>query len=166
MYFTCPICIYHLLLRVKILNRSVIFPLIALDAFSTQISHLYQYLLCILSATFNDLDPKFQLTPELDLDHIFPEEYEMVAELRKRVPDLMWYSEKMIVVFLCARRHDLDETQDLIQKYLDKKKELGYRWKCPEVTSDPLVARLMQENAGARWPGAQMNSIFPYILSS
>lgn len=78
----------------------------------------------------------------------------MIEELRQRVPDLQWYPEKYIVVFLCARRHNLDDAEVLVKKFLDKKTELGYRWKAPEVTTDPDVQILSQEGAGARWPGA------------
>ena len=54
-------------------------------------------------------DPRFQLTDKHDAEHIFPEEHEMIAELRNRIPLLRFYSEKFIVYFLCARRHDVDE---------------------------------------------------------
>lgn len=42
-------------------------------------------------------------------EYIFPEELEMVATLRKRLPILTFYSNKWIVLFLCARNYDLEE---------------------------------------------------------
>jgi len=54
-------------------------------------------------------DERFQLTPDHDPEHIFPEELDMVATLRQRIPELKFYSDKWIVFFLCARRHVLDD---------------------------------------------------------
>lgn len=76
--------------------------------------------------TFNSLDEKYQLKPEHDDNYIFPEELELIAELRKRRPELEKETDKFLCVFLFARRHILDDTVELLDKYVKKRKELGF----------------------------------------
>jgi len=76
--------------------------------------------------TFNRLDERFQLTDAHDPEHIFPEELEMCKELRRLRPELKKETDKFLVTFLCARRHKMDEVLVLLDKYLTKRKELGY----------------------------------------
>jgi len=76
--------------------------------------------------TFNSLDPRFQTTDKHDPEHIFPEELEMCKELRKARPELEKESDKFLVFFLCARRHVMADTLALLDKFLTKRKELGY----------------------------------------
>jgi hypothetical protein len=38
--------------------------------------------------TFNDLDERFQITDKHDPEHIFDEEYDMIAELRRDIQGL------------------------------------------------------------------------------
>lgn len=83
--------------------------------------------------TFNQLDHRFQLQPHHDPNHIFPEEYEMIKELRTKRPALSKESDKFLVVFLCARRHNLAETLDLLDKYTSKRKSLGFDEKPPTL---------------------------------
>ncbi len=75
--------------------------------------------------TFNDLDPEFQLQPGDDPEKIFPAEFEMIKELRKDFPDFKEYSDKYLVIFLCSRRHDIEETKKVMKNYMENRKRLG-----------------------------------------
>jgi len=88
--------------------------------------------------TFNSLDERFQLKPEHDDNYIFPEELELVSELRKRRPELEKETDKFLCVFLFARRHVLDDTIELLDKYNKKKKELGFDVNFPSLKDDYL----------------------------
>jgi len=88
--------------------------------------------------TFNSLDEKFQLQPHHDDNHIFPEELELIKELRKRRPELEKESDKFLCVFLFARRHVLDDTIELLDKYMKKKKELGFDANFPSLKEEYL----------------------------
>lgn len=88
--------------------------------------------------TFNSLDEKYQLKPEHDDNHIFPEEYELIAELRKKRPELEKETDKFLCVFLFARRHNLDDTLELLDKYNKKKKELGFDVNPPSIKDEAL----------------------------
>jgi len=93
--------------------------------------------------TFNQLDERFQLQAHHDPNHIFPEEYEMIKELRKRRPELEKESDKFLCVFLFARRHNIDETIVLLDSYLAKRKELGFDVNPPNpLKSDTLRKHL------------------------
>jgi len=76
--------------------------------------------------TFNRLDERFQWKPSLDDNHIFPEEREMILKLRSFFPEVEEWSDKRVLYFLLARRHDLEATKDLLKKHLAKRKELGF----------------------------------------
>lgn len=88
--------------------------------------------------TFNSLDERFQLQPHHDDNYIFPEELELIRELRKRRPELEKESDKFLVVFLFARRHVLDDTIELLDKYNKKKKELGFDVNFPTLKDEYL----------------------------
>jgi hypothetical protein len=88
--------------------------------------------------TFNSLDERFQLKPEHDDNYIFPEELELINEIRKRRPELEKESDKFICVFLFARRHHLDDTVELLDKYMKKKKELGFDVNPPSIKDENL----------------------------
>jgi len=77
--------------------------------------------------TFNRLDEKFQWNSSLDDNHIFPEETEMVHQLRKEFGDEIGnWKDKTVLFFLLARRHNMTATRELIRKHIDKAKELGF----------------------------------------
>jgi len=88
--------------------------------------------------TFNSLDERFQLKPEHDDNHIFPEEMELIAELRQKRPELEKETDKFLCVFLFARRHNLDDTVELLDKYMKKRKELGFDVNPPSVKDELL----------------------------
>eukprot|EP01111_Echinosteliopsis_oligospora_P013661 TRINITY_DN4954_c0_g1_i1.p1 TRINITY_DN4954_c0_g1~~TRINITY_DN4954_c0_g1_i1.p1 ORF type:complete len:310 (-),score=73.80 TRINITY_DN4954_c0_g1_i1:84-1013(-) len=92
--------------------------------------------------TFNQLDERFQLTDQHDPEHIFPDEYEMIAELRRERPELEKETDKFLVVFLCARRHNIPETIKLLDKYTKKRTELGLDGKTITVKDDALRKHL------------------------
>lgn len=77
--------------------------------------------------TFNRLDPRFQWHAGLDENYVYPEEKEMVDHLRQHfgsnVNDL---SDKFLLYFLFSRRHNMEQTKELLTKYLSKRKELGF----------------------------------------
>jgi hypothetical protein len=86
--------------------------------------------------TANKLDERFQLTDKHDREHIFPEELEMVKQLRSEIPDLRFYSDKWIVYFLCARRHEITAVKELLVKYLKMREEYGWRTCLPDIHTD------------------------------
>lgn len=88
--------------------------------------------------TFNSLDERFQLKPEHADNHIFPEELELIAELRRKRPELEKESDKFLCVFLFARRHVLDDTVELLDKYMKKRKELGFDVNPPTLKDEAL----------------------------
>lgn len=69
----------------------------------------------------------------------------MVSELRNRIAELAYYSDKAIVFFLCARRHDLDETQALLERYLAKRKEFGWAHSTPKIFDDPVLEEMFKD---------------------
>lgn len=75
----------------------------------------------------------------------------MIAELRRRIPELNeYYSDKLIVFFLCARRHDMDDTEKLFRRYLQKRQELGLQHhEVPHVFGDPGILNMLQSSAFA-----------------
>jgi len=94
--------------------------------------------------TFNSLDEKYQLKPEHDDNHIFPDELELVAELRKRRPELEKETDKFLCVFLFARRHNLDDTVELLDKYMKKRRELGLDVNPPSIKDESLKKHIEQ----------------------
>jgi len=71
--------------------------------------------------TANELDERFQWREPLDPDHIFPEEYEMIKQLRSEVPQLEAETDKFAAIFLFARRHDMKECKKLVENFYKKK---------------------------------------------
>jgi len=71
--------------------------------------------------TENDLDQRFQWQEGLDPDHIFTEELAMIKEMRLRIPQLEKETDKFVATFLFARRHNLEETAELLTKFYKKK---------------------------------------------
>jgi hypothetical protein len=53
--------------------------------------------------TANQLDERFQLTPEHDREYIFDEERDMIQELRNEIEDLRFYTDKWICYWLFSR---------------------------------------------------------------
>jgi hypothetical protein len=88
--------------------------------------------------TFNQLDEKFQVLDHHDPEIIFPEEYEMIKELRAQRPELEKESDKFLCVFLCARRHIIPDTLKLLDKYTKKRKELGFDVNPPSLKDEAL----------------------------
>lgn len=94
--------------------------------------------------TFNSLDERFQLKPEHDDNYIFPEELELIQELRRRRPELQAETDKFLCVFLFARRHNLDDTIELLDKYNKKRRELGFDVKPPSIKDETLRKHIEQ----------------------
>jgi len=92
--------------------------------------------------TFNSLDARFQLQPHHDDNYIFPEELELIQELRKRRPELEKETDKFLCVFLFARRHVLEDTLELLDKYNKKKKELGFDVNFPSLKDEYLLKHI------------------------
>jgi len=88
--------------------------------------------------TFNQLDEKFQLQPHHDNNHIFPEELEMIEEMRKKRPEFEKESDKFLCTFLCARRHNVEQTLELLDNYIAKRKELGFDANPPTLKEEYL----------------------------
>jgi len=94
--------------------------------------------------TFNSLDEKYQLKPEHDDNHIFPDELELIAELRKQRPELEKETDKFLCVFLFARRHILEDTIELLDKYMKKRRELGFDVNPPNIKDEALKKHIEQ----------------------
>lgn len=88
--------------------------------------------------TFNALDERFQLQPHHDDDHIFPEELEMISELRRLRPELEKETDKFLCVFLFSRRHNVEDTVELLDKYAKKRKEFGFDVNPPNLKDEAL----------------------------
>lgn len=88
--------------------------------------------------TFNSLDERFQLQPHHEDNHIFPEEHEMILEMRKRRPELDKETDKFLCVFLFSRRHNVDDTIELLDKYMKKRKEFGFDVNPPNLKDEAL----------------------------
>jgi len=84
--------------------------------------------------TFNSLAPEFQVTEDHPPDYIFPREYELIAEVRNKVPGVSKWPDRYILVFLFARRHSVSHTVKLLNKHLAYLESLG----CSEITEDNL----------------------------
>lgn len=85
--------------------------------------------------TKNDLDERFQWHKGLDPDHIFEGEMEMIKKLRNAIPQLEKETDKFVAVFLFARRHDMEETTKLLQKFYKKKEEFQYMFPGQHIPS-------------------------------
>lgn len=97
--------------------------------------------------TFNSLDEKYQLQPGMDDDHIFPGELELIAQLRKVRPELEKESDKFLCVFLFARRHNFEDTLELLDKFCKKRKELGLDENSPLVSKDEALRKHCEQGA-------------------
>ncbi len=72
------------------------------------------------TGTFNDLEVRFQLKPEHDENYIFPEELDMIKEIRVQLQEefrdeLSSASDKFMLTFLLARRHNMKESVELLK---------------------------------------------------
>jgi len=72
--------------------------------------------------TENDLAERFQWTEELDPDHIFDEEKELISKLRQEIPQLVDENDKFVATFLFARRHNFTETSILLKEFYKKRR--------------------------------------------
>lgn len=114
-------------------------------------------------ATFNQLDEKFQLQPHHDPNHIFPEELEKIQELRKRRPELEKESDKFLCVFLLARRHALEETLQLLDTYMAKRKELGFDVNFPSVVKDEALRKHLESGVILRGGVDKHERLLQYV---
>jgi len=69
----------------------------------------------------NGLDLRFQWKEGLDPEYIFDEEREMIQNLRARVPQLAYETDKFVAVFLFSRHHDIVATGAVLQTFYEKK---------------------------------------------
>eukprot|EP01130_Rhizamoeba_saxonica_P019135 TRINITY_DN980_c2_g2_i2.p1 TRINITY_DN980_c2_g2~~TRINITY_DN980_c2_g2_i2.p1 ORF type:complete len:291 (-),score=65.19 TRINITY_DN980_c2_g2_i2:42-914(-) len=75
----------------------------------------------------NGLDEQFQLGPDHDPNHIFDQEYELIEEVRSKMhPRLDGYTDRFIVVFLFARKHNVKRTIKLLNTHLDFMDSQGF----------------------------------------
>jgi len=119
------------------------------------------------SKTFNDLDEKYQWQEGMDPDHIFPDELQMIKELRAQIPELERESDKMIAVFLFARRHAMPEVLQLLQKYYEYKHQYGFHHH-PTFTYHKELEKSQQETAIIQFKGQRdrHNRILRYYIMS
>lgn len=115
--------------------------------------------------TFNQLDERFQVLDHHDPEIIFPEEQEMCKELRTQRPELEKESDKFLVVFLCARRHSIEDTLKLLDKYMKKRKELGFDVNPPTLKDEALRNHLgagiiMQQKGACDKFGRMLNYVY------
>jgi len=81
--------------------------------------------------TFNRLDERFQLKPEHHQDHVFEEEREMVAEMKRRNTSFSSLDDKVLLVFLFARRHNIDASIELLEHHIKMREKVGLKDKLP-----------------------------------
>eukprot|EP01111_Echinosteliopsis_oligospora_P000955 TRINITY_DN1119_c0_g1_i1.p1 TRINITY_DN1119_c0_g1~~TRINITY_DN1119_c0_g1_i1.p1 ORF type:complete len:316 (+),score=80.42 TRINITY_DN1119_c0_g1_i1:61-1008(+) len=119
------------------------------------------------SKTFNDLDERFQWQEGMDPDHIFPEEKEMIAELRSKIPELERESDKFIAVFLFARRHAMPEVLELLKKYYEYKDQYGFHTH-PTFTYHKELEKSQLDTAIIQFKGQRdrHNRILRYYIMS
>jgi len=90
--------------------------------------------------TFNNLPVHLQWHEGLDQDHIFPEEREMIEDLRDEFgDDIADWSDKLVAYFLFARRCDYENTRKLVRAYIDMLKEIGWLHRRPTVDDAPML---------------------------
>jgi hypothetical protein len=75
----------------------------------------------------------------------------MIKQLRERIPELADWSDKYIVCFLCARRHDMEETIKLVERHVTKAKELGFDKNPPGLKE---LQEWLEQGCNLRYPGA------------
>jgi len=85
--------------------------------------------------TENDLDERFQWHEGMDPNHIFDEELRMIKELRKKIPELAAETDKFVAVFLFARRHNMPDVEELLNKFYKKKAEYAYAFPGQHIPS-------------------------------
>jgi len=85
--------------------------------------------------TENDLDERFQWQKGMDPDHIFPDELVLIKKLREQIPQLTKETDKFVAVFLFARRHNVDETLALLNRFYKKKEEYQYMFPGQHIPS-------------------------------
>jgi len=95
--------------------------------------------------TDNELHERFQWTKELDPDHIFEEEKEMIKELREKIPQLEKESDKFVATFLFARRHDVKEAASLLTKFYKLKAQYAPAFDNHHIPSFKYT-KLLREN--------------------
>eukprot|EP01122_Echinamoeba_exundans_P002782 TRINITY_DN1276_c0_g1_i1.p1 TRINITY_DN1276_c0_g1~~TRINITY_DN1276_c0_g1_i1.p1 ORF type:complete len:131 (-),score=27.29 TRINITY_DN1276_c0_g1_i1:311-676(-) len=102
------------------------------------------------SNTFNDLDERFQIKPDMDPEYIFDEEKQMIAQLREKFADLKYYSDKMLCWFLCARRHIMDDVVKLVDKFLAKRREYNWLETIPDFSSQTMQEFFKESTSQSR----------------
>lgn len=104
--------------------------------------------------TFNDLAEKFQLTPEDDDETVFDEELELVAQLRahygSRIDVL---SDRYLIWFLCARRHNMEQVIELLDNHLARRAECEYDTHEMSVLHPDGVSWLIKQQSWYFVPG-------------
>lgn len=115
--------------------------------------------------TFNQLDERFQVLDHHDPDIIFPDEYEMIKELRGQRAELEKETDKFLVVFLCARRHNIPDTLKLLDKFTKKRKELGFDVNPPSLKDEALKKHfeagiILQHKGATDKYGRVLNYVF------
>jgi len=80
------------------------------------------------------LAPEFQLSADDDPEHIFPREYEIIAEVRHLVPEVARWPDRYILIFLFARRHSVPHTVKLLNKHIQYCNSMEFR----EITEENL----------------------------
>eukprot|EP01130_Rhizamoeba_saxonica_P005984 TRINITY_DN2371_c0_g1_i1.p1 TRINITY_DN2371_c0_g1~~TRINITY_DN2371_c0_g1_i1.p1 ORF type:complete len:298 (+),score=92.84 TRINITY_DN2371_c0_g1_i1:137-1030(+) len=76
--------------------------------------------------TMNGLDPRFNLSEGDDPNHIFDEEYELIAEVKENLPEIQDYTDRFVLAFLFARKHNVKRTIKLIKEHIAFMEEQGY----------------------------------------
>jgi len=85
--------------------------------------------------TDNDLEERFQWHKGLDPEYIFDEELAMINKLRSAIPQLEKETNKFVACFLFARRHNVEETTKLLQRFYSKKAEFAHMFPGQHIPS-------------------------------
>ncbi|PRP78691.1 putative phosphatidylinositol transfer protein SEC14 [Planoprotostelium fungivorum] len=86
---------------------------------------------------FNRLAVEFQWTPELDEDHIFPKERELITQLRQDYPHISEWTDRLVLYFIFARRHDLEQIKKLMDDNLKMLQEYNLNRRMTADELDP-----------------------------
>jgi len=90
--------------------------------------------------TFNGLPNHLQWQPGMSDDHVFPEEMDMIRQLKAELGALVGHwSDKLILYFLFARRCDVNEARRLIIAYTNMLEEIGWLHDRPTLDDAPLL---------------------------
>jgi hypothetical protein len=106
----------------------------------------------VVKKTENDLEEGFQWHKELDPDHIFEGELELINKLRDQIPELELETDKFVAVFLFSRRHNFDETRALLQRFFKKKAEYAHMFPGQHIPSfkyNPYLVDNMVNGGGS-----------------